>query len=363
MTLLGGRLQVFVACLAALLATIASGNLECSPLGESPDIARGRELYGRMCAVCHGANGEGYKADQAPALANPTFLASVSDAFLVRAITNGRVGSTMSAWGLEHGGPLPPSEVTSVVRFLRTWEKGPAPTLDESPRAGDASRGASVFQQQCQTCHGVLGAGGKFVSIGNADLLASASDGFLRYAIREGRPGTVMAPFRTTLGEQRIEDVLAFLRSMKPPPGAKPVPSLAAPARPPPLPLGPVPLNPRGPEPRDFDTPGGFTKADIVKRELDRGARMGILDARAPPDYTSEHIAGAVSVPFYDPEPYIASLPKDAWLVAYCGCPHAESGQLAAKLRAKGFTKVTVIDEGLRYWSSRKYGTKKGTLP
>jgi len=90
---------------------------------------------------------------------------------------------------------------------------------------------------------------------------------------------------------------------------------------------------------------------------------MGILDARAPSDYTSEHIAGAVSVPFYDPEPYVSGLPKDAWLVCYCGCPHAESGQLAQKLRAKGFTKVTVIDEGLRYWKAKNYPTHTGLTP
>ena len=90
---------------------------------------------------------------------------------------------------------------------------------------------------------------------------------------------------------------------------------------------------------------------------------MAILDARAPPDYTYEHIAGAVSVPFYDPDPYIDQLPRDAWLVAYCSCPHAESGQLARKLTAKGFTKVTVLDEGLGVWKNRKYPVKNGDKP
>ena len=97
--------------------------------------------------------------------------------------------------------------------------------------------------------------------------------------------------------------------------------------------------------------------------QLERGARMAILDARAPSDYTDEHIAGAVSVPFYDPEPYMNDLPKDAWLVCYCGCPHAESGQLAHKLVAKGFTKVTVLDEGLGYWARKKYETSQGVSP
>ncbi|HEX3594403.1 MAG TPA: rhodanese-like domain-containing protein, partial [Polyangiaceae bacterium] len=75
------------------------------------------------------------------------------------------------------------------------------------------------------------------------------------------------------------------------------------------------------------------------------------------------HIKGAVSVPFYDPTPYVDKLPRDAWLVCYCACPHAESGQLAQKLVAKGFTKVTVLDEGLGVWRSKGYPTTTGRDP
>jgi cytochrome c oxidase cbb3-type subunit 3 len=135
------------------------------------------------------------------------------------------------------------------------------------------------------------------------------------------------------------------------------------PARPPPIPLGPVPLNPKGPEPVGFSKQPLTTKADDVKKQLDRHARMALLDARAPSDYLGEHIAGAVSVPFYEPEPYFSQLPRDAWLVAYCACPHAESGTLAAKLAAAGFTKVTVLDEGLGVWRAKKYPTSTGLDP
>jgi hypothetical protein len=40
-----------------------------------------------------------------------------------------------------------------------------------------------------------------------------------------------------------------------------------------------------------------------------------LLDARAPSDLAREDIARAVSVPFYEPDPYFDKLPKDAWLV------------------------------------------------
>ncbi|HEY2406166.1 MAG TPA: c-type cytochrome, partial [Polyangiaceae bacterium] len=96
-------------------------------------VSRGAEVYGNMCAVCHGENGEGYKADQAPRLAHPNFLASVSDAFLRDAIANGRRGTTMSAWGKERGGPLDHRDVEELRKFLRTWSKDKPAVLDERP--------------------------------------------------------------------------------------------------------------------------------------------------------------------------------------------------------------------------------------
>jgi len=124
-----------------------------------------------------------------------------------------------------------------------------------------------------------------------------------------------------------------------------------------------VPLNPKGPEPVGFKVSPLATPADVIHTELARGARMVLLDARTPSDYMNEHIAGAVSVPFYDPKEYFAKLPKSAWLVCYCACPHAESGMLAGKLMAAGFKKVTVLDEGLGVWRSRKYPVKAGDKP
>jgi cytochrome c oxidase cbb3-type subunit 3/ubiquinol-cytochrome c reductase cytochrome c subunit len=189
-------------------------------------------------------------------------------------------------------------------------------------------------------------------------MLTGSTNGFLRYAIRDGRPGTAMPGFRAALGNRSIDDVIAFLRSIPAPAVVR-----ATPAKMPPIPLGPVPLNPHGPDPEGFKAQPATTGADVVKAQLDKGARMALLDARAPTDYANEHIAGAVSVPFYDPAPYLDKLPKDSWLVCYCACPHAESGQLAQKLVAHGFSKVTVLNEGLGYWKGKNYGTHEGTDP
>jgi len=330
----------------------------CKKPAPPPPLSRGAELYGRMCAVCHGANGEGYKADQAPRLAQPDFEASVTDEYLREAIKNGRMGTTMSAWYKDRGGPLSREDVDEVVKFLRTWSKGPRPELDERPITGDIARGDNTFARECFRCHGTKGVGGPNLHIGNPQLLQTASNGYLRYAIKNGRPGTAMPSFATTLGDAGIEDITALLRSWASPPPPPPPP-----ARPPPIPLGPVPLNPKGPEPVGFKPTPGTTPVEIVHSQLERGAKLSLLDARAPSDYMNEHIAGAVSVPFYDPSGYFEKLPKNAWLVCYCACPHAESGQLAAKLLAAGFKKVTVLDEGLGVWRGKKYPTHTGEKP
>ena len=339
---------------------LASGTLECGGAQPTAQEHRGERLYRRMCSVCHGATGQGYAADQAPSLTHGDFLAAVEDGYLRVAILEGRGGTTMSAWSSYRSGPLSLDDASALVAYLRTWSDRPPMALDNRPPVdGDATRGADRFARECAACHGERGMEGTFVGIGSFDLLRAASDGFLRQAIRDGRPGTPMPSFASRLGDAGVDDVLAALRNWQrnAPPVRKP------PAKLPPLPLGPVPIHPHGPEPHGFTATPLTTKVDVVKAQLDAGARMGLLDARAPSDYIGEHIADAVSVPFYDPEPYFAQLPMDAWLVCYCSCPSAESGQLAQKLLQNGFTKVTVLEEGLRVWKAKKYPTNQGFEP
>jgi cytochrome c oxidase cbb3-type subunit 3/ubiquinol-cytochrome c reductase cytochrome c subunit len=290
-------------------------------------------------------------------LAQPDYLATVSDEFLRVAIAYGRPGTTMSAWGTELGGPLRTHQVQELIAFLRIWQTRPAIKLDESPNKGDTGRGEAVFKRECAECHGATG---KYLQLLNPELLEKASTGFLRYAIRKGRPPTPMPAYQAKLGARGIDDVVAYLKSI--PARTRPAGARSS-MSPPPIPLGPVPLNPRGPKPKDFVASPGMTPVAIVAREYDRKARMVILDARAPSDYVIQHVAGALSVPFYDPSPYLDKLPKNVWLVCYCGCPHAESGTLAAKLRAAGFEKVTVMDEGLWEWKDKAHPMMAGPKP
>lgn len=81
------------------------------------DVDAGAALYGERCASCHGARGEGVSA---PALGNPVYLATASDALIRDAIARGRTGTPMQAFGDE----LEPAQLDALTAFLRSRAQG-----------------------------------------------------------------------------------------------------------------------------------------------------------------------------------------------------------------------------------------------
>lgn len=308
----------------------------------------GAALYARYCGFCHGPNGEGYLADNANALANQRFLEAATDSFLKLATIHGRPGTPMSAWGEERGGPLSSADVDAVVAHIRSWQKGQSVDLQAYETAGIATRGAPIYNVMCASCHGPAGEGVTAVSLNNPWFHATASDGFIRHAIVHGRPGTAMPGYAAQLNERQVDDVVAAIRAWKTPVDAAPetpyVPDVPNAA-----------INPTG-ESADFTLrESRFVPADDVKAAIDAGRKVILLDARPVADYLLSHMTGAVGLPFYDLEKHLADLPKDVWIIAYCGCPHAVSGQAVDALRAAGFAKTAVLDEGFYVWESRGY--------
>jgi cytochrome c oxidase cbb3-type subunit III len=337
---------------AVVLAVVFA--VGCSS-SEDPDprIERGAAAYAKYCALCHGDRGQGYVADNANALAHPEFLATATDELLRRAIDRGRPGTTMSAWGRASGGPLDAGTVDDLVAFLRNWQRGPRLDVHARKVTGELARGQVTYDAQCKDCHGPRGAGGTYLTVANPEFLITASDGFIRHAIDRGRGGTPMAGFAGTLSAQEIDDVVVLIRSFQRPPneGNPVLPDATASAV----------LNPAGPEPALGD--GRFVAVDVVKKELDRGVKLVLLDARPPADYVFEHITGAISVPFYDVEKQLARLPRDVAIVAYCACPHAESGSAVDTLTRNGYTRAKVLDEGVSVWKARGYPMTAGAKP
>ncbi len=323
------------------------------PVDAAAVVDRGKTLYARYCDFCHGKDGRGYAADEAPALASDDLLGIATDEYLRDAILKGRPGTTMSSWGLARGGPIGADDANALVAFLRSWQTKPAAALEERKSEGDAARGAALYEKQCAKCHGNKGSGGKYNALSNHELLAEASDAFLAASIERGRRGTPMPAFGDKLSKKDVDDLIVAIRSWK----GTPETDIELPPKP--GALKNVVLNPKGKQP-DFPDGADFIKVDVVKAELDKGSAMIIVDARAPGDYALMHVAGAISVPFYMVEQYAKEIPKDRTILTYCACPHAASVKARDALRALGYKRVAVLDEGINVWRDRGYPVRGG---
>jgi cytochrome c oxidase cbb3-type subunit 3 len=312
----------------------------------------GQRLFVALCSQCHGADAKGYKADHAPSLVNPTFLASASDAFIHRGIAVGRPGTSMAAYGKLSGGPLDDAAIDQMVAWLRSQGPEPSPLAPVGP--GDVTRGQVVYAASCQKCHGDAMTRGEGVHLANPRFQELATEPFLRYAIVNGRPGTPMEAFAKKLSDQQIDDVVAYVKTL----GQGPAPSAELP---PPTGKEPLVINPDGKDPKfelraETGQPARFVSVDQVKQALEQKRRIVIVDARPASDWMKVHITGAVSIPYMDMK-RLDELPKDGsvWVVAYCACPHHLSGIVVDELRKRGYEKSAVLDEGILEWHRRGY--------
>lgn len=334
----------------------------------SSDKRSADQLYAQHCALCHGDNGEGNKADYANALFNPDFLAIASDDFIYAAIAEGRPGTPMSAWSSERGGPFAEHEMRALVEFIRSQNTKEQRSLDQADEAisavkGDPERGRPIYEDQCASCHGRKGEGLVAPSLNNSQLLATASDAYLYRSIADGRRNTSMPDFANSLDNGSINDLVALMRSWEVPVDLqkysteKPTPVNI------PL-LGDIAqkiINPDGENPEFSLRDGRFVSADDVLMAMQTGKRMIIVDARPPSDWYQGRAKGAIPTPFYSIEADAHLIPNDGtWVIAYCACPHASSGQVVDELRRLGFPNTAVLDEGIEYWLDRDYPSQYG---
>lgn len=356
------------------VADVAALPPEISASTVTPEqLLTGRATFAAMCALCHGPNGEGYAADNAPSLVSKTFLETASDVFLRTSITRGRPGTAMAGYGADIGGPLVPQQVDGIIALLRSRNIQRV-AVDNHPAQGDAKAGERLYNDKCATCHGTPAQRLNAVHLFNPALLSSADDGFLRYAVLNGRPGTKMDPWQGKLTVAEIDNIITYLRLAAPPltppvpwmPPARPAdlppqptPSAdpAVPAGMPetPKPAGPIVINPKGKAPNFTLRDDRFAPIDEVKKALDEKRRIIIVDARAPSDYAMLHITGSIVTPYYDKKS-LDVVPNDGtWVIAYCACPHHASGEVADELKRRGYKHVAVLDEGVFAWKSKGY--------
>jgi rhodanese-related sulfurtransferase/mono/diheme cytochrome c family protein len=312
-----------------------------------PPVDASKDNYAKLCAPCHAADMHGGAADHAPSLINRTFLESAPDYYLVKAIALGRPGTSMPGYSKARGGPLDDTAIRDLVKLIR----GDVRSLALPPAApGDVIRGASIYQKNCQTCHGDTVARGEAVHLANPRFLEDASDSFLTYAIVNGRPGTKMEAWADKLPAGDIADAVAYIRNFTGK-GSTIAPNLL----PPPTGDEPLILNPSGKDPGFTAKEDRYVSVDAVKAALDAKRRIIIIDARPPSEWRQVHIAGAVSIPYHDMK-RLDVIPKDGtWVVSYCACPHHLSGIVTDELKSRGYKHAAILDEGINEWHRRGY--------
>ncbi len=102
-----------------LFGTVAQGQAESK--AQSGDVARGKTLFVRNCAGCHGpeGGGDGYRflrGPDAPKLTSPS-TRKKSDADLLKTIHDGK--PNMPSWDLR----LSEKESSDVLAYVRTLAK------------------------------------------------------------------------------------------------------------------------------------------------------------------------------------------------------------------------------------------------
>ena len=336
-----------------LVVSFAGPALAQAPGLTEEGATKAADNYQRYCALCHGKDREGHVNDHAPSLRSRSLLES-DFRTLGEAIAYGRQGTPMGGYIDEVGGPMTRQDIGQMIGWLRKVA-AVAPLGTEQKRsferiAGDAPKGAAIYQQQCATCHGAKGEGITGTALGNPAMLALTPDHFLRHAIVNGRQDTPMPAFGNTLSESDIDNVTAFLRSRSTGWTA----SKQVLRKPPPL--GGYVINPQGKAP-DFGElkDGRYVSAAVLARELKAKPRMILLDTRVTSMWQMAHIEGAVPVPYYaNREEAVASLPRDGtWIVAYCECPRAAADSVVKWLREEGkFENTAVLYEGIQGWVS-----------
>jgi cytochrome c oxidase subunit 2 len=184
------------------------------------DPAAGAALYA-VCAACHGAQGEGNPAMNAPKLAGQ------GDWYLRRELRHFKTGARGTQDRDAFGKIMAPMAATladdtavdNVVAYIATLPDNPAPPTVRS----NAGHGQKLYET-CGVCHG---ADGKGTQATNAPRLKGMSDWYLvtqlrnfQQGIRGAHPkdfyGQQMASMAASLtDEAAINDLVAYINTLK----------------------------------------------------------------------------------------------------------------------------------------------------
>jgi quinol---cytochrome-c reductase cytochrome c subunit len=216
---------------ARRLATSAALVTMCHlllPGAAAPDaVQRGKNLYGRYCVACHGANGSGVTRTQVKRIgAGPGRLQTqqVGIAPSLRGV--GALAAdfylTTGYMPLQHVGLQPrrsrvllsQRQIDALVAYIASLGKGPAiPT--PHPGRGSLSVGMRLFTDHCAGCHQVVAEGG-FVTGALPPPLEDASATQIAEAVRIG-PYVMPRFSEKQISDDELDSIIRYVQYAKHP--------------------------------------------------------------------------------------------------------------------------------------------------
>src|SRR6266705_3151509 len=184
------------------------------------DAAAGKPLYA-VCTACHGAEGEGNPALNAPKLSGQ------GDWYLRRQLKNFKIGARGTHDKDVFGKMMAPMAATladdaainNVVAYIKTLPDNPAPATTK----GSARNGQRPYVT-CGTCHGADGRG---MQATNAPRLKGMSDWYMftqlrhfKQGVRGAHPKDLYGPQMALMAailadDQATHDVVAYINTLR----------------------------------------------------------------------------------------------------------------------------------------------------
>lgn len=179
--------------------------------GDAQDmLARGQELFGARCALCHGENGRGIE-DDGPA-AGPSLI-GVGPASVDFMIRTGRMPLDSANERLAHREPrFSDQEREALVAFVASLAPGEGPEIPdvEGFEETSLSEGRELFTTHCAACHGPTAAG---IAVGQKDVSSTldiATPLEVAEAIRTG-PGVMPVFGEDALSEHEVDSIVNWV--------------------------------------------------------------------------------------------------------------------------------------------------------
>jgi mono/diheme cytochrome c family protein len=189
--------------------------LSRDPEQQAADAKRGKSLYAKNCASCHGEGGAGDGPSAASQLPRPTDLTShrLSTDALVAAIVRGVPATAMPGFP-----NLSDDELRATASYSRGLFKAAADeaTLLPSGRRAEAEK---IYAQNCVACHGARGAGdGPLAATAprppaNFQLIQPTRAVAAKF-IADGVPATTMPPWKHKLDDAQRDALADYVTSL-----------------------------------------------------------------------------------------------------------------------------------------------------